>query len=233
MNDSLSIHPIPVYETNCYLLRSRAGAVLIDAGPTRGAARLVAGIEAAGVRPGEMHLILVTHGHLDHYGSALGVQAWCGAPVAAHPIAVGFSQDRRNALPPGQTLQGSVVRLFYLLLRPWIHLEPLKADILLDENSDLSVYGIDARTVLLPGHAPGSLGVLTAQNDLFAGDLFVNYTVPSEPLYMSDRSAWRVSCERVRALKPRIVYPGHGDPFSGAALDRIYPGRFQLRWWVR
>jgi glyoxylase-like metal-dependent hydrolase (beta-lactamase superfamily II) len=233
MNDALSIHCIPVYETNCYLLRTSAGSILVDPGPPRGADRLIAELQTVGVRPGDIHLILVTHGHLDHYGNALAVQAWCGAPVGAHPIAARYSQDRRNAVPPGQTLQGSVVRLVYGLLSPWIHVDPLHADISLDENSDLSAYGVPASTILLPGHAPGSLGVLTAESDCLVGDLFVNYTVPSEPVYMSDRSAWRVSRERIRARNPRTLYPGHGDPFPGTALDRIYPARFQLRWWVR
>jgi glyoxylase-like metal-dependent hydrolase (beta-lactamase superfamily II) len=233
MNDALSIHCLPVYETNCYLLRTSAGSVLVDPGPPRGAERLIDAIQAAGVRRGDIHLILVTHGHLDHYGNVLPVQAWCGAPVAAHPIASAYSRDRRNALPPAQTLQAAIVRFFYLLLTPWVHFEPLQPDLSLDENTDLSAYGIPARTILLPGHAPGSVGVLTTENDCLVGDLFMNYTVPSEPLYMSDRSAWRVSCERVRALRPRTLYPGHGDPFPGTALDRIYPARFQLRWWVR
>lgn len=233
MDEALTIRYIPVYETNCYLLSTPAGSILVDTGPPRGSDALIAALKAAGVRPGNMQLILITHGHLDHYGNALAVQAWCGAPTAAHPIAVTYSQDRRNAVPPAQTLQAGVVRLVYRLLATWIPVKPLHADIFLDENTDLSAYGIPARTILIPGHAPGSLGVLTQDNDCLIGDLFVNYTVPSEPLYMSDRSAWRVSYERMRAIRPHMLYPGHGDPFAGTALDRIYPARFQLRWWVR
>ena len=41
--------------------------------------------------------------------------------------------------------------------------------------------------LLLPGHSPGSLGVVTADGDAFVGDLFVNYTMPSQPIYLSDR----------------------------------------------
>ncbi len=228
----VTIQRIPIRETNCYLLRGAGGAILVDAGPDRAAA-LIAAIESAGVRPGDVRLILVTHGHLDHYGAALGVQAWCGAPIAAHPITPGYSQDRRNALPQAQTLQASLVRWAYALLAPLAHVQPVKADLLLEGGTDLAPYGIEAETILLPGHAPGSLGVTTAAGDILVGDLFVNYTVPSEPLYMSDRAAWRVSCDRVRALAPRTVYVGHGEPFPGTALDRIFPARYQFRWWVR
>ena len=153
--------------------------------------------------------------------------------MAAYPGEPEFSRDRRNALPPAQTLRGSLIRWVYLLLSPLARFAPLTADILLDDGADLSAYGVAARTVLLPGHSPGSLGIVTAKGDAFVGDLFVNYTVPSQPLYLSDRAAWQRSYERVRALAPRAIYVGHGEPFSGDKLAQIYPARYQMRWWVR
>jgi glyoxylase-like metal-dependent hydrolase (beta-lactamase superfamily II) len=229
----MTIHHIPVRETNCYLLRGAGGTVIIDPGPPGGADAVIAGATAAGIQPQDLRLILITHGHLDHYGAAPEVRAWCGAPVAAYPGEPAFSQDRRNALPPAQTLRGSLVRWFYLVLSPLAHFASLEADLLLEDGADLSPYGVDARTVLLPGHSPGSLGIVTNEADMLVGDLFVNYAVPSQPLYVSDRQAWDQSCQRVQALAPRRVYVGHGEPFSGEKLDNIYPARYQLRWWVR
>ena len=229
----MPIERIAVRETNCYLIRGDGGTVLIDPGPPGGAAKVIAGATAFGVRPGDVHLILTTHGHLDHYGAAAGVKAWCDAPVAAYPGEPEFSRDRRNSLPPAQTLRGSMIRWIYLLLSPLARFVPLEADLFLEDGADLAPYGVEARTMLLPGHSPGSLGVVTAMGDVFVSDLFVNYAVPSQPLYLSDREAWQHSCERVRKLEPRTVYVGHGEPFPGEALDRIYPARYQLRWWVR
>lgn len=227
------IRRIEVRETNCYLLQGEHGTVLIDPGPVGGGAVVAAEAAEAGVTPGDVGLILITHGHLDHYGAAAELKAWCRAPVAAYHSEPAFSQDRRNALPPAQTLRGSVVRWIYLLLLPLAHFSPLEADLLLDDGADLSSYGVDARAVLMSGHSPGSLAVVTAEGDVFAGDLFVNYTVPSQPIYVSDREAWQGSYERIRDLRPRIVYVGHGEPFPGDRLDSIYPARYQLRWWVR
>jgi hydroxyacylglutathione hydrolase len=229
----MRIERIQVRETNCYLLHGDGGVMLVDPGPPGLAPTLIAGAEAKGLRPADVRLIFVTHGHLDHYGAALQVKAWCSAPVAAYPGVPAFSQDRRNALPPAQTVRGSVVRWFYLLFSPLTHFAPLEADLLLEEGADLLAYGVDARTVLLPGHAPGSLGIITAEGDLFVGDLFVNYVVPSQPIYLSDREAWQRSYEHVQSLQPRMVYVGHGEPFPGDQLARIYPARYQFRWWVR
>jgi len=224
---------IPVRDTNCYLLEGSSGVVLIDPGPPGGGPELTAQVAATGIQPEDVRLILITHGHLDHYGAARVVKAWCGAPIAASPGAPEFSRDPRNALPPSQTLRGSVIRQFYLLLSPLVRAEPLVADLAMDEGDSLASFGVDAQLIRLPGHAPGSLGLVTAEGDVVVGDLFVNYTVPSQPIYLSDRKAWQASCEQVRALQPRTVCPGHGEPFPGSRLARIYPPRYQLRWWVR
>jgi glyoxylase-like metal-dependent hydrolase (beta-lactamase superfamily II) len=229
----MRVHRIAARETNCYLLWGRRGVVLIDAGPPGSAATLIAGMNEAGVRAEDLRLILITHGHLDHYGAATEIREWCGAPVAAYPGEPEFSQDRRNALPPAQTLRGSLVRWTYMLLSPMARFAPLEADILLEDKAALLDYGLEAWTVLLSGHSPGSLGVVTPDGDLFAGDLFVNYAVPSQPLYLSDPEAWQRSYERVLELRPRMVYVGHGEPFPGVDLDPIYPARYQYRWWVR
>jgi hydroxyacylglutathione hydrolase len=229
----MRIQRIEVRQTNCYLLRSDGGVVLIDPGPPGGAPAVIAGAEAAGILPTDIRLIFITHGHLDHYGAAAAVKAWCGAPVAAYRDEPEFTLDRRNALPRAQTLQGSLARWFYLLFSPLVHVPPLEADVLFDEGADLTAYGVEAQTMRLPGHAPGSLGLITAEGDAIVGDLFVNYVVPALPIYLSDRKAWQHSYERLKGLQPRQVYVGHGDPFPGQALGHIYPARYQFRWWVR
>lgn len=229
----MHIQRIEVRETNCYLLQGDAGAVLIDPGPPGHAQTVTARMETVGIRPGDIRLILISHGHLDHYGAAASIKAWCGAPIAACPGEPEFSRDRQNALPPAQTLRGSLFRWFYLLLSSLARLAPLEADLLLNDGADLAPYGVNAKTVFLPGHSPGSLGVVTTGGDVFVGDLFVNYSVPSQPIYLSDREAWQRSCRRIRALEPRLVYVGHGEPFAGSRLENIHPARYQLRWWVR
>ena len=229
----MEITRVSVGETNCYLLQGQTGTILVDSGPGRAASSIMVGAAANGIRPDEIKLIFITHAHLDHYADVKAVQEWCGAPVAAHPGAPGQSQRARNALPPAQTVRGSVIRWFYLLLSPLLPVLPLQADILLEDGDRLDRYGVDGRVVAVPGHSSDSLAIVTAGGDAFVGDLFANYSVPSEPLYIWNRDAWQGSCDRIRKLAPSMVHVGHGEPFSGDKLARVYPARYQLRWWVR
>jgi glyoxylase-like metal-dependent hydrolase (beta-lactamase superfamily II) len=191
------------------------------------------GAAANGIRPDEIKLIFITHAHLDHYADYEALRDWCGAPVAAHPGALASSQQARSALPPAQTIRGSVIRWAYLLLSPLVPVVPLRADLLLEDGDSLEEYGVSSRVVAVPGHSPDSLAIVTTDGDAFVGDLFANYTVPSEPLYLWNRDVWLASYDRIRKLAPRMVYVGHGDPFGGEKLVHVYPARYQLRWWVR
>ena len=83
-----------------------------------------------------------------------------------------------------------------------------------DEGYDLSEYGLDAKVLHLPGHSKGSIGILTADGDLFCGDLFENRDKPVLSSIMDDLAAAKASVEKLKGLEVGTVYPGHGKPFS-------------------
>lgn len=219
-------------ETNCYLIGEGERRVLVDPGPAGAAGQLMAELGEAGVRPSDIGLLFITHAHWDHYGAAAEVQAWCGAPVVSHPAGPGLSQEKRFAFPPAQTLRGSILRWAYLMLASK-RLDPFQSDATLEDGDSLAGYGVDARVIGLPGHSVDSLGLAGPEGELIVGDLYVNYTVPSRPLYLSDGKAWDRSHEKVVKLAPLMIYIGHGEPFAGDKLAHIYPSRYQWRWWVR
>ncbi len=229
----MGIGRVTAGQTNCYFLRGREGVILVDVGPPGALPTIQAGAARLGIEPMEIVLILITHAHLDHYGAVNEVQGWCGAPIGAHPEAPNQSRDRRKALPPAQTIRGSLIRWLYLLLSPLFPVVPLEADVLMRDGDSVAAYGVDASIVGVPGHSSDSIGLLTADGEALVGDLLVNYAVPSRPMYMWDRAQWEQSFRRIAALEPRMVYVGHGEPFEGTKLDRVYPARYQLRWWVR
>jgi hydroxyacylglutathione hydrolase len=118
------------------------------------------------------------------------------------------------------TATGRFIRLMGTLVelsRRGSALETFAPDVLADDGCDLGQYGIDATIVHLPGHSPGSLGVLTAEGDLFCGDLLYNWRRPSVPI-IDDAAAHAASMRKLRGLRVTRVYPGHGKPFAWAAV---------------
>ena len=91
--------------------------------------------------------------------------------------------------------------------------KPFKPDILVDEGFSLVEYGFDAKVLHIPGHTEGSIGVLTATNDLIAGDTFTNFKKPDLAPNATNFKTLAKSVARLKTLDINTIYPGHGMPF--------------------
>jgi glyoxylase-like metal-dependent hydrolase (beta-lactamase superfamily II) len=107
-----------------------------------------------------------------------------------------------------------IVRILFSL--PSIRLsksDRFKPDIYVEDGQDLLEYGFDAKIIHIPGHSKGSIGILTANGDLFCGDLFTNTNKPAINSIMDDKEAAYASIRKLKNLNVNTVYPGHGKPF--------------------
>jgi hydroxyacylglutathione hydrolase len=197
---------------NCYLVNTANGCILIDSGLSKRRSDLVRELEAAGCGPGDLKLIIVTHGHLDHNGNTAYIRDRYGAKIAMHvgDLAMAESGDMFVGVK-GFTV--ALMRLF-LPLVGMSRYDGFTPDIILEDGYDFSEYGLDARVVQVPGHSKGSIGVLTAEGDLFCGDILGNTDTPAITTIVDDSAELAASVERLKALDVRTVYPGHGRPFK-------------------
>lgn len=213
-----AIRPIALRVSNAYLVESEDGFVLIDTGFRFDRRRIVRGLCAAGCKPGDLRLIVVTHGDSDHSGNAEYLRSFYGSRIAAHRLEVPAVEQgdmflARGALPPVKRLLKPLMRLSRLRKA-----DRFSPDLLVEDGDTLVPCGFDARVVHVPGHTVGSIGVLTADGAFFSGDFLENRWRPSIATFVDDRTALRRSYKRVQELTIRIVYPGHGDPFT---MDQI------------
>ena len=209
---------------NGYLIKTDAGFLLVDTGPADQRAKLERELENAGCRPGNLKLIIATHGDSDHVGNC----AWLRQKYA---IKIAMHRDEVEAVQKGdpvlnkkvpRNLMGSlirgIVRLF--ILKPADRFEP---DIFLEDGDDLSCYGLEARVLHIPGHSNGSIGVLAPNGEFFCGDLLNNFRRPSPGFGIFDYAEFDATLAKLKRLDIRIVYPGHGKPFKWEQL--IISGR--------
>jgi glyoxylase-like metal-dependent hydrolase (beta-lactamase superfamily II) len=199
-------------DVNCYLVKTPAGYILIDTGLPKRRSDLVRELETAGCKPGDLRLIIVTHGHLDHNGNTAYLSEKYDAKIAMHSgdSAMAESGDMFR------DVKGFTVAIFRIVL-PLIGLsryDSFRPDIALEDGQDLSEYGFDARVVHIPGHSKGSIGILTSGGDLFCGDLLDNMGRPAKTKLVDDSAELDASVEKLRALEVETVYPGHGKPFQ-------------------
>ena len=88
-----------------------------------------------------------------------------------------------------------------------------KPDMLLSDGQSLEGYGLKAKIVHIPGHTPGSIGVITDDRDLIAGDMFFNNKKPDTARIIENEEQLKESFDKLRSMNIRIIYPGHGKPF--------------------
>lgn len=208
--------------SNAGFVVTPAGVVVIDAlGSPPLARRLLA--EIGKVTPQPVRHVIVTHYHADHiYGLQVFKQA--GATVHAHAAARGYLGSDTARL----RLAASREELF-----PWVdeHTRLVEADHWLglpDPAADFELALGGVRFLVRPvgpAHTPEDLVVyLPDPGVLYGGDLLFRGRIPF--VGQADSRAWIAALDRLLALKPRVLVPGHGaastEPLADIALTRDY-----------
>jgi glyoxylase-like metal-dependent hydrolase (beta-lactamase superfamily II) len=195
----MSVTPFTRFHfVNAYLVREDDGYTLVDTA-MNAADRLVA---LAGDTP--IRRIALTHGHRDHVGSLdalkerLGDEVEVLMPELDAQIHAGERAKTKGSWPKLKTT-------------PDVRLQPG------DRVGSLEV-------VATPGHTPGHVSFLdTRDRSLIAGDVFTTYgglhttsefnlRFPFAWMATEDKEQNRESAQRIRELRPSVLYVGHGPP---------------------
>ena len=203
-----------------YLVESDTGLVLVDAGMPRYEHSVLRRMRALG--RDKLRLIFVTHGHLDHYGSAAALRRLTGAPIAVH-------HADAEAMARGDTPLGFVRGTGWVmwallgLFEPYLRPEPTPPDLLLEDGDNLRTYGLDASILHTPGHTPGSSCLIVERQIAFVGDLLSTTVYPRvQRTFGHDWSLVAESLARLQARRPAWTYPGHGRrPLSEDSLQHL------------
>jgi len=129
-------------ETVVYAIKTSEGIVLLDSGTADEVERLVIpGLRALGLDPADVKLVLLGHGHSDHYGGASYLQTQYGAHVGTtatdwETIAQAANTGRPGSLPA-----------------------PAR-DLVLREGEPIVLGDTTITPVEIPGHTPGSLAFI-------------------------------------------------------------------------
>ncbi len=214
------IVPITTPISNAYLLVGER-IVVVDTLAPGNAKRILGAVEKLGRQPQDVSLILLTHGHGDHIGSADELRSRTNALVAMHWADLEMLQpDFEPKLNP----IGNIGRLLTRVSKP--QTVQLAIDMMLDGNTRLDRYGVDARAIETPGHTPGSVSVLVAGgqaivSDLLRGDFFWDGR-PDYPFFAEDLGQLHSSLRNLVRLPLDVLHPGVGKPFTLEDMRRKF-----------
>jgi glyoxylase-like metal-dependent hydrolase (beta-lactamase superfamily II) len=222
----VDILPIDKGFTNSYILHSES-SIMIDV--PYNVKDFYKKMEEVPIEVDEVELIIITHGHLDHFASLKEIKEVTSAKVAVHKNDIRGLEGSTIPVPTGVTAWGSVTRVILNnLVSPFLKAPLIETDLVLgDEGLSLSEYGIPGRIYHTPGHTEGSCSVLLDNGKAFVGDIAMNKfplcLSPRLSIYSHDYrklvDSWRILLSR----GAEKIYPGHGNPFPvGIIRESIY-----------
>ncbi len=201
------------FMSNAGFVVTRAGVVVFDALASPPLAeKLLAQIRA--ITPLPIRRVVVSHYHADHF---YGLQVFKaqGAEIWAHRLAEGATRTEDAALRLAQRKEA---------LFPWVdeRTRLLEADHFIEGDTDFELGGVHfALRHVGPAHSSEDIALLVQEDGvLFAGDLVFRGRVPF--VGDADSRAWIAALDKLIALKPKTLIPGHGAPSHTPEADLVF-----------
>lgn len=182
---------------------------------------LLAALDAAGIKPGAVDYIILTHIHLDHAGgTGTFLKSLPNAIVVAH------SRARSHLIDPTKLWEASLKTLGGLALK-YGQIEPVPAERIMVAGEGMKISlgeNLELETYLTPGHATHHLSLLEKSSSLlFAGEAAganINGSLrPATPVPFKLEEAL-ASLDKLIALKPEKICYGHFGCYSDG-LNRL------------
>jgi glyoxylase-like metal-dependent hydrolase (beta-lactamase superfamily II) len=139
--------------TNIYLIESEAGLLVIDTGIVGNTWKILRAVKQLGYQPKDLEMIILTHAHLDHFGSAASLKAKTGAQVLGHKDDVEYYEQGGIGAMPG-FISGE--KDYNLMLQgKFLGAAPVKIDRSLNDGDQIGEWEV----IHTPGHTPGTINL--------------------------------------------------------------------------
>lgn len=226
--------PFPMKTTNVFLI-DEPPRTLVDTGIKTDASfeMLKKELGGLGFSIPSIERILITHGHIDHYGQAQKISSLSGAPIYIHPKEYGRIRSvihsfgplksilLRNGVP--EALVNEAIRFMESAQKM---ADSLDEAFFLEDGETIPFASMIWKTIHCPGHSPGLVCFYWPEKKtLFTGDHLLKEITPNPVLNVPDRKSplrypslkeYLSSLEKIEKLEISLLLPGHGEEVHDA-----------------
>ncbi len=234
--------PFMVGSMNLYFFRAEP-LTLLDTGPKTNPARkaIEKTLEAHGLRSRDLKRIIITHGHVDHFGLARELAQKSGAEIYIHPydaskVRPGYSfiQEKLPLLQEAGVPEEKLKELEGWSKKAEGFLDPLDELHPLWENEEILFDSFSLKVIHCPGHSQGHICLYSERRgELFGGDHILNHITPNPTIEPSPEAPGRKSqslmqylhsLKKIERLSLRRVFPAHGSVIDSPSrrIKEIY-----------
>jgi glyoxylase-like metal-dependent hydrolase (beta-lactamase superfamily II) len=222
INDQL--HEINLGYVKVFLIKSKDGFILIDTGLPNSEKKIISYINSIGKSVSDIKYIILTHSHMDHFGSAYALQKMSNAHLGISEKGMLYVDGTKGLLMPVSNSK-SVKNNFFVRLLPIIakFIKPkfIKPDMKLKEGIFPKEMGINAKIIETPGHTKDSISIyLIDSKTAIVGDLMQGTDKRLEiPPFFEDYISLINSINKIKELKPDLICVSHGKDHN---VDDIF-----------
>lgn len=186
------------FATNTYIVTDEESGETAVVDPSLSEDSLIEKIKDKNVK-----YILITHGHFDHIGGVNLVKEHTGAKVVIH------KEDEEMLCDPKKNYGTKS--------------DPICADILVEDGSELMLGNKKITVLHTPGHTKGGVCyIFNEDRILFSGDTLFRLTAGRTDLYGGNARTELMSLAKIGELEGDYqVYPGH-DSATTLEFERQY-----------
>eukprot|EP01105_Mastigella_eilhardi_P011995 TRINITY_DN275_c0_g1_i1.p1 TRINITY_DN275_c0_g1~~TRINITY_DN275_c0_g1_i1.p1 ORF type:complete len:249 (+),score=34.73 TRINITY_DN275_c0_g1_i1:109-855(+) len=179
-------------------------------------------------------LILITHGHPDHYcaAAALRNRHHVLAPVMIHEADAGYAREGKPApvVPVAEGPLAGIAKQVAERLGGITGFTPCVPDIVLqgEENHSLAAYGLpEVYVVYTPGHTAGSVSVVLDDTAIIGdllfgkGGLGGNQIDPMFHIFLQEPAKARTSVQKLLDAGVKTLMGGHGGPWTAQSVRAL------------
>ena len=234
--------PFPLKTINVYFIDD-SPRTLVDAGIKTEVSfeALKRGLEAIGYGLNSIERILITHGHIDHYGQAKRLSSISSAPIYIHSTdygrirsfihSLGFLKSLllRNGAP--ETLVNEAI---HYMESAQIMGDPLDEAFFLEDGDSILFKSMMWKAIHCPGHSPGLICFHWPEKKiLFTGDHLLKEITPNPVLNVYERKPpfrypslkeYLISLKKIGTMDISLLLPAHGEEIHGvnALIQKIF-----------